>query len=938
MERGAESALPARPGRWRSFPPPGAPAALALLATAAGLVPACHHPLAPLGLGAAFLAWAALCWRWPALWLALLPAVLPLAGWAPWTGWLSFEEFDLVVLGAAAGGYGAMARRGERLAPPPAAFRLPPWARLGLVLFALSLALGLYRGFADAGGFRFGWFQGYYEPMNSLRLGKPFFLALLLLPLLQKEMRARPQRAPRLLAAGLVAGLVVAALAAVWERAAFTGLLDFSADYRTTALFWEMHVGGAALDGFLVLALPFACRLAAGAGTTAARLAGALALLLAAYACFTTFSRGLYLAAFLALAAMAALLLRRRERSAPSLGIGVAGFMAAWALAAWLAFRHGGYRALAAAAAVAGIGLPLAWRLRQAAGRGWAPGVVAGLALGGAHVFLAAAVPKGPYVLFALAVAANGAGLYWQQRRAGRGGAVLVAGYVWLALAAAAVAFHWGGPPALQDGAAALAILLLAGAWTARSPFPLWPRDAAGQGGIFLALLLVGGATAVFAGGAYMGQRFATSAEDLAQRWRQWGAGLALLDGGSQWLAGRGLGRYPAAFFYSAPGNAFPGSYRLAEEGGNAYLVLFGPRHDLGYGQLFRLGQRLPVVPGLYRATLKVRVREAAFLHLEICEKHLLYPGGCAERQVRVAAGGWQTLALWLDGRELGGGSGRVPRLAFFSLALESGGATMDIDDVGLVGPDGRELLANGGFSQETARWFFTSDRYHLPWHIDSLYAHLLFEQGLIGLAVFVALALAALGRLAVGAGRGDPFSPFLAAALLGFLAVGAFATLLDAPRVAFLYYLLLLWSLLASPAAPEERRRPDGRPGNRSAEPGSAASAGPAAAPGRQAHEAQAQEGKGAGLGDAVVAATAPAAIGIAREVCFAEARTILKRNMGDIVGAKNKSGGQAAQRENDAIFDESSTTRYSAIAGSRVIASGKKSVLNAVDRRGRL
>ncbi len=53
-------------------------------------------------------------------------------------------------------------------------------------------------------------------------------------------------------------GLGTVSLAAIWERMAFPGLLNFSADYRTTALFWEMHVGGAALDGFLVLTLPFA--------------------------------------------------------------------------------------------------------------------------------------------------------------------------------------------------------------------------------------------------------------------------------------------------------------------------------------------------------------------------------------------------------------------------------------------------------------------------------------------------------------------------------------------------------------------------------------------------------------------------------------------------------------------------------------------------------
>ena len=57
---------------------------------------------------------------------------------------------------------------------------------------------------------------------------------------------------------GLTLGLATCGLAALWERLAFPGLTNFAADYRSSALFWEMHVGGAALDAWLALALPFA--------------------------------------------------------------------------------------------------------------------------------------------------------------------------------------------------------------------------------------------------------------------------------------------------------------------------------------------------------------------------------------------------------------------------------------------------------------------------------------------------------------------------------------------------------------------------------------------------------------------------------------------------------------------------------------------------------
>ena len=53
----------------------------------------------------------------------------------------------------------------------------------------LGLAAAVFRGFADAGEFKFGWFQGYHE-------------------------------------------------------------LNFSSNYRSTALYWEMHVGAPRWTGF----------------------------------------------------------------------------------------------------------------------------------------------------------------------------------------------------------------------------------------------------------------------------------------------------------------------------------------------------------------------------------------------------------------------------------------------------------------------------------------------------------------------------------------------------------------------------------------------------------------------------------------------------------------------------------------------------------------
>ena len=109
---------------------------------------------------------------------------------------------------------------------------------------------------------------------------------------------------------------------------------------------------------------------------------------------------------------------------------------------------------------------------------------------------------------------------------------------------------------------------------------------------------------------------------------------------------------------------------------------------------------------------------------------------------------------------------------------------------------DQRDLLVNGDFSAELSHWFMTSDRNHLPWHIKNVFANVALDQGLVGLALWSALVFGALARVTLGTARTHPLAPGIAGGLAGFLAVGIFDSLLDVPRVAFLFYFLVLLGL----------------------------------------------------------------------------------------------------------------------------------------------
>ncbi|WP_394398569.1 hypothetical protein [Roseateles sp. LKC17W] len=831
-----------RPATWQQ--------GLALLAGIAmgviGVELARHHPLSgTLALAAWGLAAAAAA----VLWVkspALLLAPLPLIGLAPWSGWISFEELDLLATACGCGGYLAYALQLNARDRAPAwrhGLVYSPAVQLLILALAASAMLGMWRGFEDAGGFVFGWFHGYHEPMNSVRNGKALFLALALLPLWTAAAAARPRGFSRGLLLGLVLALAAGSLAALWERLAYTGLLDFSTDYRTTALFWEMHVGGAALDGFLVMTLPFALLALLRTRSPWWFAAGLGVVLLAAYAVLTTFSRGVYLALPLMLVPLVLLADAQRRRAAGSgpesshldstLGavdaplprlakLGALAMAAAFALAATLVFTGGGYRGLIALFFVMAMLLVMPASLwRPSLGQRLTAvlmGAVLALLLGGASWALSVAVPKAAYVLNVVALLCCAA-LRWRDAP-GQTRPVYVllvtASWFWLLSTMVIVADYWGGTTGRWTSMAAG--LALGGVWSAMLLEPrLWPLQDAGATGsaawrkralLVAGLLLVMAVVAALGGGAYLRDRMATWKEDGLFRLTHWREGLRLLHGPEQWLLGRGTGRFVPANFYEGANEARIGDYRLRTDEGEAYLALTAGKHVLGRGELFRISQRIAApAPGTAKVTLVSRTASDATLVLEICERNLIYPDNChavasqlkpqrAEGADPQRVGDWQRQTFEIPGVQAMGGDWWAPRFVTFSMSLDARGGRLDISRIALHDAQGRALLTNGDFNREMAHWFFSSDRHHLPWHMKNAALHVLFEQGLLGLALLGSAVVLVLARLSFGRGRDHPLAPAIVAALIGFATVGAFDSLLDAPRIGFVFFTLLLLGL----------------------------------------------------------------------------------------------------------------------------------------------
>ena len=123
--------------------------------------------------------------------------------------------------------------------------------------------------------------------------------------------------------------------------------------------------------------------------------------------------------------------------------------------------------------------------------------------------------------------------------------------------------------------------------------------------------------------------------------------------------------------------------------------------------------------------------------------------------------------------------------LSLSSVSRES----VDVRALELVAADGRSVLLNGYFTDGPTRWFFASDYRFLAWNVDNLYLYWRIEHGWIGLLLAVVLVAWA-HRKALQSGT--TLGLGVASALTGFLLLGVFASPVDDPRIALLYFFVI--------------------------------------------------------------------------------------------------------------------------------------------------
>ncbi len=197
-------------------------------------------------LAGGFVLYLALLWHYPKAWLVIVPAALPVFDLAFWTGRFFLDEFDLllaVTLAVLLWRAPVNSTDSGHAAP--------------LMLASLLMASILISGWIgllplqplDANAF-----TSYFSHYNSLRVAKGFLWGMVLFAMLRPHLNE--VRSMKLLSAGMLIGLAGVAISALWEYWRFSG--SSAPDYRVTATFSSMHIGGGHIEAYLVFALPFA--------------------------------------------------------------------------------------------------------------------------------------------------------------------------------------------------------------------------------------------------------------------------------------------------------------------------------------------------------------------------------------------------------------------------------------------------------------------------------------------------------------------------------------------------------------------------------------------------------------------------------------------------------------------------------------------------------
>ncbi len=710
--------------------------------------------------------------RYPNCWLIVVPAILPLLYLAPYSGRLFFDEFDLLIMVTIAGYL--WPRKREKKTP---ATRINI-GQILLFIYFIVYSIALLRGLLPLLGINDNSFSSYYSNLNSLRIGKGFFWALCLLPMWRYSEKEIPQQLRQWFTTGVAIGGLCVFLAVLWEKGVIHAifyaqnryqlietLLNFHTEYRATGLFAEMHTGDAATDGYLIWVLPFMGYYLFLQKTKAQAGLAAIGLLGIIYSILVTFSRGLYLGMGVVALLWPMMSVVSHKQKLDKFAVGISFlFGAVLLLFSYVLFKYGGLYSLIGAGALLLSSLVML-DLTQKYSR-----------------FLVFSV-WGLIVLASLYCLLHGMqSSKWNQNDSST---------VLLLTAVSSIAFTAIG-------------VISNKIWGSYSSF----QQRLTLGSLFCILMILV-IPSLF--GSRMNTRFETSKTDLQGRVAHWQNAIHIMDD-NVWttLFGQGIGTFPVTYYWVTEQAKDVGGFSYENENDNTYIAFAGSPD-------VKLSQRIGLTPNnTYNLAVDVRTADpAALLQIRICHRQLIQPFEwnptcwATHETVKDTHQQWQHLTYKVESGNLGSLNYylNAPLVITFENRREYGfnerkQTLLDIDNLSLTNESGEEIIKNGDFEKGIDHWYAFYDFNHLPWHIKNFWVSVYFDSGLMGLISLALLVGYSLFNMVKRAHNQDCFSKVCFLSIIGFLCVGGFGTLIDGPRVSFLFYFTLLINLLPASTA----------------------------------------------------------------------------------------------------------------------------------------
>ncbi len=721
-----------------------------LILLAGALTLATYYPVGRLWLTVgAFLYWLVLL-RYPSHWLLVLPILLSVVNIAPWSGWILLDEFDIFAVVTISSILWHIPYFEKESAIKNS------WAYLAIAAMGIVWLFGWIR-FLPFPPLSKDAFGTYETVWNSLRMAKGFFWALFLIPAVRKDLSDESSR--HLFFRGVCMALFLQVLGVLWERGvihdllhasnlyeALSSLLNFSTAYRTTGLFSEMHLGGAAGDGFLILVWPLAAVMTLDFNEAKWwRIFAGLSTLGGLYAVVVTFTRGTYISVALGAFVIVAMgVLKNRKRLPVKMVIawGCAGILGL--VLFFFLFKRGGFFALIAATIAVAAGL---------------------LSAKTSNPFT-----KRLFFLFS--------------------GCLSIAGMVFMAHAL--MTSKWVDNSlitALLVSIPTTTIIVISIYFLVQKRPPLVSKSIMAW---CIIIAVVSCCVAIPAiGGKQMKGRFSETNRDSGLRIQHWRDTLSIMGKETKTiLFGRGLGTFPMLFWKSINNMTSP-PHTIIQEDGYFFMRLYGAGNLL-------LGQRVPLHPGeSYLFSALVRTSEKkTILPVKIEHRNILLEEYNPHKTVRIKLEDtgklWSEVQVEIPTGDIGKGKWYESWPTVLELGFGRKGGWVDMDDVSLRSPDGKELLKNGSFIDGWSHWFQYSDHEHLPWHVKNLYLNIFFDLGIIGLLFFVVLLCIGCIRCFKSALNGNWLAAALGGSLIGFLSFGMVESPIDAARICFLFFLIL--------------------------------------------------------------------------------------------------------------------------------------------------